>query len=100
MAGERPLLAQKGEILYLRVRAGPGARESRLEGIHGDALRVRVAAPPEKGAANRALCELLAGILGLRASQIEVASGQASRDKTIAISGISLEAAKKRLGLP
>ncbi len=100
MAGERPPLAQKGETLYLRVRASPGARESRLEGIHGNALRVRIAAPPEKGAANRALCELLAEILGVRASQVEVASGHASRDKTITIRGISLETAKKRLGLP
>src|SRR5690606_14969842 len=48
------------------VAAQPGARKSEVAGTHGDALKVRVAAPPVEGAANAALGELLASLLGVR----------------------------------
>ena len=97
---ERPVLAQRGEILYLRLRVLPGARENGLQGIHGDSLRVRVAAPPVKGAANRALVRFLAKTLQVRRSQVEIAEGHSSRSKLLAIRGLPLKEAKTRLGLP
>ena len=97
---ERPVLAQRGETLYLRLRVLPGARENRLQDVRGDALRVRVAAPPVKGAANRTLVRFLAEILRVRRSQVEIMEGHSSRNKLLAISGLSLKEAKTRLGLP
>ncbi len=97
---ERPIVAQRGETLCLRLRVVPGARENRLEGVQGDSLRVRVAAPPVKGAANRALVRFLAEVLQVRRSQVEIVEGHSSRYKLLAIRGLSLQEAKTRLGLP
>ncbi len=96
---ERPVLAQRGETLYLRVRVSPRARQNRLQDVQGDSLRVRVAAPPVKGAANRALVRFLAESLQVRRSQLEIVEGHGSRNKLLAISGLSLQEAKTRLGL-
>ena len=97
---ERPVLTQRGESLYLRVRVTAGARENRLAGVQGDSLRVRVAAPPVKGAANRVLVRFLAETLQVPRSSVEVVKGHASRSKLVALSGISLDETKDRLGLP
>jgi uncharacterized protein (TIGR00251 family) len=75
----------------LRVKARPGARREGLlglaEGIDGPRLRVAVAAAPEDGRANRALCALLADALRLAPSRIAVTQGLTSREKTVRIEG-------------
>lgn len=71
------------------VRVSPGARASRILGVHGDALKVSVAAPPEKGRANAALLDLLARGLEVSTSRLSVASGSLSRDKVVRIEGLS-----------
>jgi uncharacterized protein (TIGR00251 family) len=53
----------------------PGASRQRVVGMHGDAVKVAVAAPPEKGAANRALEKLLAETFGLSAGAVAVSAG-------------------------
>jgi len=72
----------------LLVRAQPGARKAGVIGEHGGALKVSVTAPPDKGRANKALAEALCAALGLNGSQVELLSGQASRDKRFLIRGV------------
>lgn len=72
------------------MRASPGARENAFAGLwRGGAgevrLAVKVAAPPDKGKANAAICALLAKALGLPKSAFALASGETSRLKTVDI---------------
>jgi len=81
--------------LALRVRAG--ARRERIAGIHGEALKVAVSAPPERGRANRAVVELLAGMLGLPAGRVRMVAGERSPDKIVLVEGLSSRELKQRL---
>ena len=65
----------------LSVLVQPGASRDRIVGRHGEALKVRVSAPPEAGRANQAVQGLLAEVLGTPARAIELVSGAASRRK-------------------
>ena len=69
----------------LRVRAQPNARKAGLLGERSGALRVGVTVAPEQGKANAALVEILAAIVGVRASQVVLLSGESSRDKRFLI---------------
>ena len=81
----------------LHVRVQPGASRARIVGMLGDALKVAVTAPPEKGKANKAMSRLLANELGLAQGAVRVAAGIASRRKTVDIEGISQDALDKWL---
>ena len=61
-------------------------------GLEGDTLKVRVAAPPVKGKANRALVKLLAKALGVSSSQVEIVRGHKARRKTVQVRGIDADA--------
>jgi uncharacterized protein len=84
----------------LHVRVQPRARRNEVIGWQGDALRVRVTAPPADGAANRAVTDLLAEALGIAASRITLARGATSRDKLFRVEGLSPSAVRARLPLP
>ncbi len=71
------------------VRVQPRASENRIVGLHGDALKVRLTAPPVDGAANAALVELLAGTFGIPARAITIVSGSGSRTKVVELAGIT-----------
>jgi uncharacterized protein len=81
----------------LRLRVVPGARRSEIVGRHGDAWKVRVKAPPERGAANDAVLELLAEALGVSAGDVRLVSGHGSRDKMVELTGLEAEEAEARL---
>ena len=74
--------------IVLRVRVQPGAGRSAVTGRHGDALALRVAAPPIEGRANAQCVELVAEIFGVRKSQVELVSGEKSRQKRLRMTGI------------
>jgi uncharacterized protein (TIGR00251 family) len=65
----------------------PGASRSGIAGVLGDRLKIRVAAPPEGGRANRELVRLLGEWLGVR--DVEIVAGLSSAEKTVRISGLS-----------
>lgn len=69
----------------------PGASRTEISGWLGDSLKIKVAAPPEKGKANQAVIRLLAGKLGLPSQSITVIKGETSQRKTLEIDGLSLE---------
>ena len=89
-----------GPSTRLHLRVSPGASRSEIVGRHGDAWKVRVAAPPESGKANDALVELLASTLGISRSGIEILSGHGSRDKTVVVQGLGNAEIAARLAAP
>ena len=70
------------------VRVQPRASRSEVCGMHGDALKVRLAAPPVDGAANEALVALLAEELDVARRSVRIVSGEASRSKTVQVDGV------------
>lgn len=84
--------------IMLKVKVVPGASRSRIAGLLGDRLKVSVAAPPEGGKANRAVCELVAHALGVPARDVEVVEGHTQPRKTLAFQGVSLCQSIERLG--
>ena len=93
------LSVEQGHIL-LPVKVVPGASRDRLMGELDGALKIAVAAPPEKGAANQAVCALLAKTLGLRKQHVHIASGRASSRKIVRIEQSTPELVRAALALP
>ena len=95
----RPMPAQRGNPGVQQIPASatveiwiqPGASRQRVIGLHGGAVKVAVAAPPEKGAANRALEKLLAEEFGLASGAVTVVAGGSSRRKRVSLQGVSPE---------
>lgn len=81
----------------LPVRAQPGARRPGVQGEQNGALKIAVTAPPEDGRANAALVEALRDALGVKRSQIELLSGQTSREKKFLIRGVKKADLHQRL---
>ena len=81
----------------LQLRVAPGAGRAGVVGRHGAAWKVRVTAAPTDGKANAAVVRLLAETLALPARDVEIVSGHASRDKTVALSGIDNDEIERRL---
>jgi hypothetical protein len=79
------------------VRVTPRAGRNEVVGVEGDALKVRLTAPPVGGAANDALVDLLAEVLHLRKSQVSLIGGLASRHKTVAAQDRSVTEIRKIL---
>jgi uncharacterized protein (TIGR00251 family) len=85
------------EGIILRIHVQPGAGRSAVVGRHGDALKVRVAAPPVEGRANEAARRLVAEALGVSESDVELISGQSSRTKRVRLNGLDAEEGEKRI---
>jgi uncharacterized protein (TIGR00251 family) len=81
----------------LRLRVAPGAARAGVVGRHGEAWKVRVAAPPEAGRANDALVELLAETLSLPRGSVTIVSGHAARDKIVELAGVDPAEIDRRL---
>ncbi len=78
--------------LTLTLHIQPGAKKTEFAGLHGDALKVRLAAPPVDGKANEALIRFVADQLGLAKSAVNLKSGQTSRRKVLEVIGATAEA--------
>jgi uncharacterized protein (TIGR00251 family) len=74
--------------VVLRVHVQPRAGRTGVVGRHGDALKVRVAAPPVDDRANAAVIALVAGLAGVAPSAVAVVSGGRSRSKRVRIEGV------------
>ena len=70
------------------VHLQPRASVTAVVGLHGDALKIRLQAPPVDGAANAALIDLLARLLGVRRDAIRIVSGQTARRKVVEVLGV------------
>ena len=83
--------------MTLVIHVVPRAARTEVVGPHGDAIRVRLAAPPVDGAANEELVRFLAERLGVTRRSITIASGATARRKTVRIAGLAPAAARDRL---
>jgi uncharacterized protein len=81
--------AQQGAALVVHIQ--PKASRTECVGLHGDALKIRVAAPPVDGAANDELIRFVARLLTIRSSAIRIESGMSGRRKRMMIHGVSAE---------
>lgn len=72
----------------LSLHIQPGAKKTEVMGLHGEALKLRLAAPPVDGKANAALLRFVAEILDLPKADVELKSGQTSRQKVVAVRGV------------
>lgn len=90
-------IAAHPEGWILPVRAQPGARKNAVVGEQAGSLKVAVTAPPEDGRANKALLDVLRMALGVKRSQIELLSGQTTREKKFLLRGVSRAEMETRL---
>jgi hypothetical protein len=75
-------------MALLNVKVVPGASRDRVAGRYGDGIKVQVSAPPEGGKANKAVEQLLAEALGVKAQQVRVVKGHAQPRKVVEIDGV------------
>ena len=87
--------SRDGALIRLHIQ--PGAKRSAPAGLFGDALKVAIQAPPVDGKANAALIKTLAKWFGVSANQIEIKSGEFSRDKLVLLRGGNAETIIKAL---
>jgi uncharacterized protein len=71
------------------VRVQPRASNNQIAGVHGDALKVRLTAPPVEGAANAELVAFLANVFVVKRQSVRILAGESSRSKIVEIDGIT-----------
>jgi uncharacterized protein len=81
---------KKEGSVTLTLHIQPGAKRTEVAGLHGDALKIRVAAPPVEGAANAALLNFLKKAFAVPAAQITLKHGATGRHKVIEIAGSAI----------
>jgi uncharacterized protein (TIGR00251 family) len=86
-------------LTTLKVKVVPGARRTEIAGRYDDGLKVRVAAPPEDGKANRALVEVLARELGVKDGAVRIVRGHSSAQKLVEIDELTIDEVWARLEL-
>ena len=74
-----------GENITLILHVQPGAKRNEIAGLHGDALKIRLAAPPTEGRANEALLKYIAKLFDVPLCQVELKKGGQSRHKVILV---------------
>ena len=81
--------------MLLTLHIQPCAKKTEIAGCHGDALKIRLAAPPVDGKANEALLRFIADTLCVPKSAVTLKSGQTSRRKVLEIAGADSTAARQ-----
>lgn len=88
-------VGREGVTLNLHIQ--PGAKKTAVAGLHGDALKIRLAAPPVDGKANEALLSFLAAQLDVAKQRVELISGASSRSKRVHIDQLDADSVAARL---
>lgn len=90
------MLESTTDGLILNIHVQPKAAKNQVAGLHGDALKIRLTAPPVEGAANKMCIAFVADLLGVKKSAVSILSGETSRRKRLFIH-CTAEPARKRL---
>lgn len=91
-------IRETDEGACIHVYVQPKATQTAYVGIHGDALKFRVAAPPRDGVANDALCRFLADTFRIPKSSVVLCSGKGIRRKWILLKGVTAKRVEEMLG--
>lgn len=91
------ILTETAEGVIINVRAAPRSSRAGLDGMIGDALKVRIRSAPVDGKANKELIEVLADAFGLPKSSVVFKGGETSKTKRLLLRGITKEAILSRL---
>ncbi len=92
-------MVQTSGGVILNVHAVPRAARNAIQGLHGEAVKIRLQAPPVEGKANRALLRCLSEALDVPERQLTLLSGAAGRRKRVLIAGLSRPEIQARLNL-
>jgi len=92
----RSAIVATGDGVEIAVWVVPGASTSRIQGIHGDKLKIRVSSPPEGGRANREVAAILEEALGRKPSLIR---GMRGRSKVFEVTGTDVDTVCRKLGV-
>lgn len=95
----KPFPPAASKSCTIAIKAIPNAPRSEVIGWLGDALKIKVHAPPVEGRANEVLCEFLADELSLPRRAVTVLRGDTSRQKLLRLDGLTLAELKTRLGV-
>jgi len=82
----------------INLRVTPSASRDAVMGWQGDVLRLRVAAPAQRGKANQAVLRLLAAALGIERRRLRIVRGETSRQKVVSVDGLDEAEIRVRLG--
>ena len=82
---------RNADVITLTLHVQPGAKRSEIAGLHGAALKIRLAAPPIEGRANEALLKFIAELFDVPLRQVELKQGGQSRHKVVAITGSAID---------
>ena len=80
-------IKERSGNVELRIHCQPRASKTEIVGLHGESLKVRLAAPPAEGQANAELCQFLAQYFGVLRQEVQILSGKGARQKRILIKG-------------
>lgn len=86
-------IQDSAEGVLLTIHVQPNAARSQYVGLHGDALKIRIASPPVDGAANEALCRFLSEQLAVPMSQVIIRAGHGARRKRVLVKGVTSQQA-------
>ena len=81
----------------IALKVVPGSRRAQIVGALGDRLKVKVAAAPEDGKANKAVCELIADALGISVRDVSIIAGHSNPEKTALVAGLAPDEVGRRL---
>ncbi len=93
-------ITQTSRGVVLNIHATPRASAAGIQGLHGDALKIRLRAPPVDGKANAALITYLADVFGIPGRNISILSGETGRRKRVLLEGLDVATATARAGNP
>jgi len=94
-----PLIQEDAGGVVFVVKVVPGSSRTTVSGLLDSMIKIKVAAPPEKGKANECLIAFLARQLGIRKNAIDILAGQTNPVKQVRVAGLSTADLTKRLGL-
>ncbi len=90
-------MSTSGNEVRISLRVYPNASKNEMVGFSDGVLRVKVSAPPIKGKANRELVTFLRRLLGVGRGSVNIIKGHSTRNKVVAVDGLSREEVMKRL---
>lgn len=93
------MIRETKEGVQILLHVQPRSARRRIDGVHGDAVKVRLTSPPVEGKANAELREYLASLLGVAKNDVEILKGETGRRKRVLVRGVDGDTVRKRFGL-